>query len=120
MITIDSRLTVAWGFTVEDIIIVWLWGFITLTIYMMLRRVDYPKSKTKTFDRSAVAMFNSLLVIVLGWDTLIFGGNISFIDINEDNQVTLCSDESRMCVIFDPLPRSLGHPVAACHGVLYR
>ena len=107
MIAIDLSLEVGWGFTIEDITITWLWAFISFAFYVLLRMIDYPKGKTKVFDQYVVAMLNSLLVIVLGWDILIFGDNNSFLDINEDKQVTLCPQTSRLCIVFDLLPYPL-------------
>jgi len=87
MIIINFDQEAVWGFTVQDITILWLWAFITCTLYAMLRHLDFPKNKTKMFDQYVVALINSLFIIVMGWDILLFEDNFSFLDLNADKQI---------------------------------
>ena len=83
---IDS-VVILFGLTVPDVILITLWLFIEMGLYGLLRKIRKPLGKTKTFDQCCISLLNSLIIVALGYDIVIFH-DYNFLDPNSEQEVT--------------------------------
>ena len=91
MIRIDFEQEVFWGFTFQDITIVWLWAFICPLLFTLLRFIDWPKGKREQFDEYVLVLINAIFIVGIGWDVLLLSDTDSLIDINRPKEVYFMS-----------------------------
>ena len=77
---------ILFGLTSTDVILITLWSIIELGLYALLRKMRTPIGKTKIFDQFCISLLSSLVIVILGYDIVIFH-DYAFLDPNSEQEV---------------------------------
>ena len=75
------------GFSREDIMLTAVWMIVCISSYQLLRKIKSPIGKTKKFDEYTMSLMNSLVIVILGYDLVLFSDNETFLEHNTEQQV---------------------------------
>ena len=77
---------ILFGLRSIDITLIVIWSIMELGLYALLRKIKAPIGKTKVFDQYTISLLNSLTIVILGYDIVIFH-DYQFLDFNSEQEV---------------------------------
>ena len=78
------------GFDTQDFALIITWTIVTLCSYMLLRKIKSPIGKTEMFDQYTISLFNALVIVLLGYDIVLFNDYTFFDQNTEQEIIVLC------------------------------